>query len=224
MVGSCTERSAPAWAAPGRTMSERTFRAVVAAVLVGALVLAAIAVFAVLQPPTPVAVPTASPRRTAPPTPVPTPTPTPPIALGTIDVTPVASVARGGASGTTLVLRFVESKIDAIRAASGSFTVTLADSAGAGATITFTGKPTVDAPGWMGATAQLVTGNVLRVSIAMSDRTLLEQFTVTGLGIRATAGAALGPIGATLGDFSGSLAGGVANVVLASPGTVVAGP
>ena len=36
--------------------------------------------------------------------------------------------------------------------------------------------------------------------------------------------AALGPITATLGGFSGSLVGGVANAVLASPGTVTAGP
>jgi len=47
---------------------------------------------------------------------------------------------------------------------------------------------------------------------------------VTGLGISASADAAPGPIGATLGSFTGSLAGGVANVVLASPGKVVAGP
>jgi hypothetical protein len=47
---------------------------------------------------------------------------------------------------------------------------------------------------------------------------------VTGLGIRASADAALGPISATLGDFTGSLAGGVADPVLPSPGGVVAGP
>jgi hypothetical protein len=58
----------------------------------------------------------------------------------------------------------------------------------------------------------------------MSDVTLLEQFRVSGLGIRATPDAALGPITATLGDFSGSLVGGVTNAVLLSPGTVIAGP
>ena len=46
---------------------------------------------------------------------------------------------------------------------------------------------------------------------------------MTGLGISASPEAALGSINATLGAFTGSLAGGVANVVLPSPGSVVAG-
>lgn len=210
-------------------MSERTFRAVVAAVLVGALVLAAVVAFAVLQPPapssSPTATPTAQPTPTAPPTPAPTPTPTPQLVFGEVDVTAVGSVPRGGSSGTNLVLRFVESSVDAISDAEGSFTVTLTDAGGAGGTlVVYTGTPVVDAPGSLGASAEIVGPGVLRISIIAADRVNIEPITVTGLGIGASAEAALGPIGATLGDLGGSLAGGVANVVLPSPGTVVAGP
>jgi hypothetical protein len=128
-------------------MSERTFRAVVAAVLVGALVLAAVVAFAVLQPPTPSpapgATPTARPTPAPAPTPVPTPTPTPQLVFGKMDVTAVGSVPRGSASGATLVLHFVESRADAIPPGAGSFTVTLTDPAGAGTTLSFTGTPSL---------------------------------------------------------------------------------
>jgi hypothetical protein len=208
-------------------MSEGTFRAVVAAVLVGALALAAAVAFAVLQPPSPSpapgATPTARPTATAPPTPAPTPTPTPQLVFGEVDVTGVGSVPRAGASATTLVLRFTESSVDAIPDAAGSFTVTLADSAGVGTTLVFTGSPTIDAPGSLGATAELVAANVLRISIVASDTFNVEPITIAGLGIGASSDAAVGPIGARLGDFTGALAAGVANVVLPSPGTVVAG-
>jgi hypothetical protein len=65
---------------------------------------------------------------------------------------------------------------------------------------------------------------VLKVSIVGSDSLNIEPITVTGLGISASPEAALGPINATVGAFSGSLAGGVANSVLTSPGTIVSGP
>ena len=215
----------------GRPMSERTFRAVVAAVLIGALVLASVVAFAVLQPPSPSPAPgatatvrpTATARPTPSPTPTPTPTPTPQLVFEEVGVTGVGSVPRGGASGTTLVLRFVESSVDAIPGAAGSFTVTLTDHAGVGTTLAFTGTASLDAPGSLGASAELAAGNVLRISIVGSDRVNIEPITVTGLGINASADAALGPISATLGGFSGSLAGGVANVVLASLGSVVTG-
>ena len=210
----------------GEQMSERSFRAVVATVLVAALVLAVIVVFAGLQPVSPSSVtgrtPTAQPTPFLPPTPDLTPTPKP--VFGKMDVTAVGLMHRDGASGTSLVLHFVESSIDAIPAAAGSFTVTLSDSGGAGRTLAFTGTPSVDAPGWMGARAEIVARNVLRISIAMSDPTLLEQFTVSGLGISAASDAALGPTSATLGEFAGSLAGGVADLALPSPGTIVARP
>lgn len=208
-------------------MSEGTFRAVVAAVLVGALALTSVVAFAVLQPPSPSpapgATPTVRPAPTAPPTPAPTPTPTPQLVFGEVGVTAVGSVPRGGASGTTLVLRFTEPSVDAIPDAAGSFTVTLTDHAGVGTTLVFTGTPSLDAPGSLGASAELVASNVLKVSIVASDRVNIEPITVTGLGISASPEAALGSINATLGAFSGSLAGGMANVVLPSPGTVVAG-
>ena len=205
-------------------MSERTFRAVVAGVLVGALVLAMVVVFAFMQPPSPSPAPGPSASLPASPTlaATPSPTPSPGVVFGVVGVSPVGNIPRGGVSPATFSLHVVESKADAIGAAPGSFTLTLADGSGAGTPLAFAGTPSVDAPGWMGVKAEVVGGNVLKISIAMSDRTLLEQFTVSGLGISATAGAALGPITATVGDFTGSLAGGVANAVLTSPGTVVA--
>lgn len=204
-------------------MSERTFRAVVAAVLVGALALAAVVAFVALQPPatpSPTAVATARPTATSRPTPVPTPMPTPQLVFGAVEVTPVGDVPRSGSSGTTLVLRFGEPSVDAIPDEAGSFTVTLADSLGAG-TLAFTGTPSLDAPGSLGATAEFVAANVLQIGIVAADAFNVEPITVTGLGIRAAGDAALGPIGARLGDFTGSLAAGVANELLSSPGTVV---
>ena len=206
-------------------MSEGTFRAVVAAVLVGALALAVVVVVAVLQPspsPTPAATSTARATQTA--RPAPTPTPTPQLVFEQAGVTAVGNVPQGGASGTTLVLQFTEPSVDAVPNAAGSFTVTLTDQAGVGTTLGFTGTPSVVAPGSLGASAELAAGNVLRISIVAADVLNIEQMTVTGLGISASADAALGRINATMGDFSGSLAGGVANAVLNSPGTVVAGP
>jgi hypothetical protein len=141
-----------------------------------------------------------------------------------VGVTPVGIVHRGGASGGTLVFRFVETGVDAIPNAAGSLTVTLEDSAGTGTTLEFTGVPAFDAPGSLGVTARFVAGNVLQISILGADLRNIEPITITGLGIRATPDAALGPITATLGDFSGSLVGGVTNAVLLSPGTVIAGP
>jgi hypothetical protein len=208
-------------------VSERTFRAVVAAVLVGALALAAVVAFAVLLPP-PGPVPTTAPTVRPTPTPVetaaPTPTPTPKLVFEEVGVTAVGSVPRGGASGTTLQLRFTESSVDAILDAAGSFTVTLADGAGVGTTLQFAGAPSIDAPGSLGVSAELVAGNVLRISIVASDIFNIEPITVTGLGIGASPDAALGPITAVVGSFTGAFAAGVANETLPSPGTVVAAP
>ena len=66
--------------------------------------------------------------------------------------------------------------------------------------------------------------NVLEISIGSSDALNFEPITITGFGISALATATLGPIKAVVGNFGGSLAAGVANDVLSSPGTVVAGP
>jgi hypothetical protein len=209
-------------------VSEKTFRAVVAAVLVGALAIVAVVAFRLLQPPSPspapAATPTARPTLTAPPTLAPTPTPTPQLVFGDLGVTAVGSVPRGGSSGDILVLRFTESSVDAIPDAAGSFTVTLADSAGVGTTLAFAGTPSIDAPGSLGVSADLVASNVLRISIVASDIVNIEPITVTGLGIGASRDAAIGPITAVVGDFTGAFAAGVANETLPSPGTVVAGP
>jgi hypothetical protein len=208
-------------------VSEGAFRAVVAAVLVGALALATVVAFSVLQPlpsPGPSVTPTPLVTPTAPPTPAPTPTPTPQLVFGEVGLTAVGSVPRGGSSDTTLVLRFTESSVDAIPDAPGSFTVTLADSAGVGTTLAFTGTLSIDAPGSLGAGAELAAGNVLRISIVASDSLNVEPITVTGLGISASGDAATGRITAVVGGFSGAFAAGVANATMPSPGTVVAAP
>jgi hypothetical protein len=118
----------------GGPVSERTFRAVVAGVLVGALALAAVVVFVGLSSPSASPAPTAARTATARPPLIATatPTPTPRLVFGDVGVTPVGSVPRGGASGATLVLRFVETSIDAIPDAAGSLTVTLATAPAAG--------------------------------------------------------------------------------------------
>ena len=212
-------------------MSERTFRAVVAAVLVGALVLAAIVVVVLARPaqpepaPTPTGAPTAAttPSSTVAPTPTPEPTPTP-IAFGEVGLTGVGDVRRGGASGPTLVLRLTEASPDAIPDGPGTLVVSIADAASGPGTVSFTGTPAVDAPDSLGATAQLDAPNTLRISIVASDRFNIEPITVTGLAIAVSADAALGPMTATFGPFAGSLVGGVASPDLPSPGTVIAAP
>jgi hypothetical protein len=69
-----------------------------------------------------------------------------------------------------------------------------------------------------------VSGNVLTVEILDSDTLNIEPIIVTGLGIAASSTAAPGTIEATMGAFTGSLAGGAASDVLVSPGSVVSGP
>ncbi len=100
----------------------------------------------------------------------------------------------------------------------------LTDSAGSGTTVSFVGTPsTAKSPGSLGASAT-VSGNVLTVSILDSDTLNIEPVIVTGLGIAASSTAALGSIGATMGAFTGSLAGGATEDVLVSPGSVVGTP
>jgi hypothetical protein len=207
-------------------MSERTFRAVVASVLVGALALAVIVATVAFLPRSPEPSPSASvvtsaapgPTRTLAPTRIPGPVFMAP------DVVSVGLTARGASSGKTLVLQFVESSVDAIPDAAGSFQVTLADHAGDGSTVAFVGTPSVVAPGSLGATATLVAPNVLMVSIVASDTLNVELITISGLGISASSTAAIGSLNAELDDFTGSLATGAARNVLASPGSVIASP
>lgn len=207
-------------------MSERTFRAVVASVLVGALVLAFIVATIVFLPRSPAPSPSPSIAASAAPGPTPAPAPTP--AAGPVfvapDVVSVGLISRGASSGKTLVLQFLESSVDAIPDAPGSFTVTLADHAGDGSTVEFVGTPSLVAPDSLGSTAGLVAPNVLLVSIVASDTRNVELMTISGLGISASSTAAIGSVNAELDDFTGSLATGAARNVLASPGSVIASP
>ena len=206
-------------------MSEKTFRAVVAAVLVGALALAfgitAATLFALPSQPSPS--PIASSAR---PTPGPTVVVTP--AAGPVFETPgvvsVGQISRGSTSDTTLVVEFVESRHDAIPDGPGSFRVTLRDQAGDESTVAFIGEPLVAAPGSLGATASLVASNVLLVNIVASDRLNIESITITALALGATDTAALGPMIGEVGDFDGSLASGAIEDTLPSPGSVIALP
>lgn len=202
-------------------MTEATFRTVVASVLVAALALAVVVTLVVLRPPSPEPAPSASPA--APPTAAPTPTPPPQHVFEDIGVTGVGTIPRGRSSGNTLVLRFMEPSPDAIPDGAGSFLVTLTDHVGDGTTVGFTGTASIDAPGSLGVIADLVANNVLKISIEASDRFNVEPITITGLGISASSTATLGSIDAVLGGFTGSLAAGVANDALPSPGTVIAG-
>ncbi len=78
-------------------------------------------------------------------------------------------------------------------------------------------------PGSLKASAT-INGNILTVGVGGSDTGNFEPIIVMGIGIAVSPTAALGPIEATMGGFTGSLAGGAANNTLISPGSVVAGP
>ena len=207
-------------------MSERAFRAVVASVLVGALALAVIVASTIFLLRSPGPSPSASVANSTAlgPTGTPAPTPIPVPVFAATDVIGVGQIPRGGASSKTLVLHFLESSLDAIPNAAGSFQVTLTDHAGDGTTVAFVGTPSVAAPGSLGATARLVAANVLLVSIAGSDTRNVEPISISGLGVSASATAAIGSVNAAVADFTGSLASGIASTVVASPGTVTASP
>jgi hypothetical protein len=136
-------------------------------------------------------------------------------------VVSVGLISRGSASPQTLRLELVEPSVGAIPDAAGALRVTLRDHDGNGSTVAFVGTPSVAAPDSLGATATLVTPNVLMVTIVASDRLNIESITITGLGIEATEQAAIGPLVAEVGDFDGSLSGGLTRDVLPSPGSVI---
>jgi hypothetical protein len=205
-------------------MSETTFRAVVAAVLVGALALAVVVTVVTLLPapapiPSPPVVPSASPSPRASPSATPIPGPV----FETPGVVGVGRVARGSQSAAALVLEFVESRIDAIPDAPGSFVVTLTDRDGDGSTVGFSGTPSVSAPGSLGVTVG-VAGNVLTIEIGASDQLNIEPITISGLGITANATAAVGPLALEFSGFSGSLSTGTTVGDPGSPGNVIQGP
>ena len=204
-------------------MSERTFRAVVASVLVGALVLAIVAV-AVLLPrpaqPSPAPSGPVNPASPSPSAASAAPTASPGPAFGVPAVVGIGTVAPGSSSGSTLVVTLNEPSAAAIPDAPGSLRLTLTDSAGDASTVTFTGSPVVEAPGSLGATAKLVAPDVLLVSVVAADVHNIESIAITGLGIRATATAAPGPLVLVAGEFSGSLGGGLALGTVPSPGAI----
>lgn len=168
----------------------------------------------------------------SPPTPSPTPTPTSPTqpppapspALGSVTVTAVGTIQRGGSSGDTLTLSFIEAGVAAIGSGPGSFEVTLSDQAGSTSTVSFVGVPSTAASSVsLGASAS-VSGGTLTVHTLDSNATFLDRIVVTGIGIAAASSAAPGPIEAKMGSFAGSLAGGAASDVLVSPGSVAGSP
>ncbi len=202
-------------------MSERTFRAVVASVLVGALVLA-IAVVVVVLPnpatPEPAVAPTSSQAVTAAPTS--TPVPSAPVAWAAASLTGVGDIPQGSASASAFVLDLIELRADAVPDAPGSVQLTLTDAAG-NPSLAFVGTPSVVAPGSLGVVTRLTAPNVLLVRIVASDVYNVEPITIRGLTIRAGASAALGPATLELGKFEGSLAGGTTGAALPPVGTVV---
>jgi len=202
-------------------VSERTFRAVVAAVLVGALGLAFVISAATLLPRP--SEPLPSPTVAISPTPGPTITATP-IAGPVFDspgVVSVGLISRVSSSRQTLRLELVEPSVSAIPDAPGALRVTLKDHDGNGSTVAFVGTPSVAAPGSLGATATLVMPNVLMVTIVASDEFNIESIMITGLGIEAAEKAAIGPVVAEIGDFEGSLSGGLTKDLVLSPGSVI---
>jgi hypothetical protein len=156
--------------------------------------------------------------------PSPTPPTRAPIALGPVELTGVGAVPRAGVSPRSLVLRFTEIAPTTIMRGPGSVQVTLTDQAGVPGTVSFTGNPSIVAPGSLGATATVTRPNVLMVNIVDSDPLNIEQISIEDLTISASSDAALGPINAVVSRCTGSLDGCTASNVLPSPGEVVAGP
>jgi hypothetical protein len=146
------------------------------------------------------------------------------VAIGPVIVTGVGDVAQGATSANGLVLMFTELSPPAIGAGPGSLWVILTDQAGRAGNVTFTGTPSIAAPGSLGATATLSAPTVLTINIVDSDPLNIESMTITGLGISATSIAAVGPINASIAGCTGSLAGCTATSVLPSPGSIVPAP
>jgi hypothetical protein len=144
-------------------------------------------------------------------------------AFGAVSVTSVGNVPRGGTSTNAATFTFSEETAGcisnfgggtpntttfAVLGASATFSVQIAQFGGGGpGNVTLTGTPVVTAPGIMGATASLTapTADTLLVKITGSDPINKQQITITGLKIKAKAGAALGAITATLSDVTGTV-------------------
>lgn len=156
--------------------------------------------------------------------PAPTPSPTAPaaVSLAPIEVTSVGEVRQGTTSTDDLLIRVTEVENDSILPGTGAFELVLTDSAGGEDAVVFTGTPSVTAPGSLGATASLTRSNVLTVQIVYSDSFNIEQMTIGGLRLSASASAPVGALDLTIGGCTAAFAGCAASNVLASPGSVVA--
>lgn len=158
--------------------------------------------------------------------PAPTPPPATPlrVSLGPIEVIGVGELGRGATSSDDLVIRLTELANDSIRPGAGSLDLVMTDSAGTGDAVSFTGTPSIFAPGSLGVTAHLTRGNMLTIEIVDSDPLNIEPMTIEGLRLVASTSAALGKVNLSVSGCSGSLAGCTADSGLASPGTVIEAP
>jgi hypothetical protein len=122
-----------------------------------------------------------------------------PAALASTAVTSAGTVPVGGTSAGTASFTFTENGPGGFPASGGTLIVTIKDSV-SNSTVHFTGTPTIVAPGSLGATVAITgAGSSFTVTAVASDTATPEIITVSGLRISADAGAALGPIIATLG-------------------------
>ncbi len=113
------------------------------------------------------------------------------VAPGTATVGSAGSVPRAGTSAAAATFTFTEADINDWNAA-GTLTVTILDNASA-AKVHFSGTATLVAPDSLGASVA-VGDNSFTVTTTDWDVLNTEQFSVTGLTIKADAGAALGAI------------------------------
>jgi hypothetical protein len=123
--------------------------------------------------------------------------------LGAVTIGSAGNVPRAGTSTGTVTFTFTESAAACLvnpLPASPDLTVTI-DQAG----VTFSGTPTVSAPGSLGATAS-ASGGVLTINLTGSDPLNVETLVISGLTLSATAAAPLGGVTATLAGDAATVA------------------
>ena len=139
-----------------------------------------------------------------------------PAVFATTLVTSAGNLPAGGISSGTATFQFIENSPAAYPPGGGTLTVTITDSAN-NSTVHFSGTPTLQAPGSLGATLT-VAPNSFTVNAVASDTSNVEKVTVSGLAITADVGAAAGDIKATL---TGTLApGALGNAATATGSTL----
>ena len=138
-------------------------------------------------------------------------------ALASTSVTSAGNVLPGGTSAGTASFTLTENAIAGFSNAGGTLVVTITDRLGA-STVHFTGTPVRTAPGSLRATVALGSaGTSFIITTLGADDINMEQITVSGLRISADAGAAAGPIKASV---SGSLVGAILSTTATATGTV----